>query len=762
MKAWIYRHFKTFGYQISQWRLSASETSQRISSQAWFFAFRYHALVRQKILRHRVLAIGSTTLFMMGGSFFFVPSVQESLGPLDHNDPRVTAFWALLSSLGGALVAAAAISFSLVVLALQVNVERMPHGLFWRFSSDVRIMAAFVGTLTLAIGIAFSSLVQDANLVAATAVAVFWAIVWMFLLIGYAYRRALYLINPIQQLSMVFSDTQKNMLLWRKKIEYARPLMKGAATIYDGEKRDTELRFDALRAAYLQANPGWANELTRATDYAVSYIKRFTQSGDYLVSKQSFDVIVAINSEYITTKGRTFFPSSAFIDNNFDHDSYITYSLEELRKLGVIALSKSDETFIEQAMSGVAALCGVYMGIDYSRDTSSKVHAQLACQHLCALVEESMKQPSIDVVLHGVRLIGGVARFVAAQSTQNEETLHIEKLVQIGGTSISMTSMRLVAAIATEQLTSLLLVLLEKQGGHTDFATAKITNGVAAIANHSLNLPEAPFSNVHGATVAAFYSTTSSNALSARLVEAANKVLVQDASSVEARNFIRNLTAWSKDLHISTKAVLLKAISVKSQSTFELLHFIERVSDVLLTCSTASACDEFVRQRLEENAIGLLEILSWIPSEKETVAFVEGSQVTEMIFRISARSLVLDRRDFAQAGFSRLLKWAFNAGRHESGWGILDKAICGLIVLALLLYPAEGATNLEILVKKRLGSENSPSPELRRRVARELKERAVEAGPIGHWSSDIFSEMSKIDRGRIRVLLERMATIFSS
>jgi uncharacterized membrane protein len=54
----------------------------------------------------------------------------------------------LLVTVGGSLIGAAAISFSLIMFAMQINVDRMPHGLFFKFSTDIRVLRHRNGPLT--------------------------------------------------------------------------------------------------------------------------------------------------------------------------------------------------------------------------------------------------------------------------------------------------------------------------------------------------------------------------------------------------------------------------------------------------------------------------------------------------------------------------------------------------------------------------------------------------------------------------------------
>ena len=100
------------------------------------------------------------------------------------------------------------------MFAMQVNVERMPHGLFQRLSSDGRILAAFVMAFLLAIFVAGISLVPDKSWIALGILANLWAIAVILGLILYSYRRALLLINPINQLNLLTDTANREMHIW--------------------------------------------------------------------------------------------------------------------------------------------------------------------------------------------------------------------------------------------------------------------------------------------------------------------------------------------------------------------------------------------------------------------------------------------------------------------------------------------------------------------------------------------------------------------
>lgn len=103
---------------------------------------------------------------------------------------RVRASTDFGQALGAVLVGAAAIVSSLVLFAMQINVERMPHGLFRRLSSDVRLLAAFAATFLIALLVTASSLTLDRARIATTIFGAACGTILILALFLYSYRRA--------------------------------------------------------------------------------------------------------------------------------------------------------------------------------------------------------------------------------------------------------------------------------------------------------------------------------------------------------------------------------------------------------------------------------------------------------------------------------------------------------------------------------------------------------------------------------------------
>lgn len=196
-------------------------------------------------------------------SAVFVPTLQIYFEPYVSEQSRLDSIRALFLTLGGALIGATAIAFSLIMFAMQVNVERMPHGLFRKFSSDVKLLGAFAATFSLAAIITGLSLIPDKSWVASASVATVWCSFLIILLFVLAYRRALALISPTMQLGLVVADTKKNFKIWDKAIKRTTPIFRENANT-ETEDEEVRSKYDMDRVTFFQLHPNWTTSAEQA------------------------------------------------------------------------------------------------------------------------------------------------------------------------------------------------------------------------------------------------------------------------------------------------------------------------------------------------------------------------------------------------------------------------------------------------------------------------------------------------------------------
>jgi len=278
---------------IESWRVAYAIAWQRVH------------IIRIKAanwLNHRSKRIGGLVVAtLMIGSFEISPIFEPQLHFLGDKE-HLASVQQFLVTLGGALIGATAIAFSLIMFAMQVNVDRMPHGLFRKFGSDVRLLAAFVSTFVLATGIAVASLIVEQKSIVEALVLAMWSTLLILLLFLNAYRRALVLISPSEQLRIVVATAHADMQRWVKRAKRLEPLLSKGLAAAQGDKPNDAASVDVPRTTFFCLFPSWTAGAVEALQYAIAFARRFAERGDHEVASAALNAIVAINASYTKAK----------------------------------------------------------------------------------------------------------------------------------------------------------------------------------------------------------------------------------------------------------------------------------------------------------------------------------------------------------------------------------------------------------------------------------------------------------------------------
>lgn len=154
-------------------------------------------------------------------------------------------------------------------------------------------------------------------------------------------------------------------------------------------------------------------------------------------------------------------------------------------------------------------------------------------------------------------------------------------------------------------------------------------------------------------------------------------------------------------------------------------------------------------------------VFSFIPDDLETVKFVEIFRMTETIFETAREAQRRGLPDVAADITELLTWWMFQGGQHQSGWAILERAVYGLAVLALLAETDVAIVKLKADIAKRLAAGGLLDVEVRDRAAREIRGRAATLWREGHLSSSIEAGVAQADHTKLRPLLEDLADLIS-
>ena len=732
--------------------------ARRIAT-SWQYTYRGQHQLGVWRLRYGGIAFYALAILLVSASAYLSPTLQNVLASYYSTEHAIESLRGLILNVGSALLGAAAIVTSLVLFAMQVNIERMPHGLFRRLSADRKLLGAFALAFLLAIGVAtLTTFVERARL-AHVVLAASWAVVCILISFLYAYRRALVLINPLQQLGILIQETRKELRTWARRAQRAMPLLEHdeSASATSSPSGSTH---DSARTTFFQINDRWTDGTKRAVRHAISFARRYAEQGDYEVCDAALNVVVSINAAYIDSKGKTFYASNPFVENPFSSDGFINDTLEHLRQNLQSGIARRDEQQIEQTLQAMAALVVVYLGIDYSSPYASKSHAQLAAGYLASAVQSVVPHGMADVLLEGQRLMGQSAQYLLANGDPNDIATLSERIALIACTGCAREDYRPVTMEGMTQLANLTFDLLRTRSRNIYFPVGEVRRDVALVAKLFLSVPDTPLSSSHSTFLGPYYSSTSMQSLRARLTALANAISEAQPDNTDAQSVIRNIERWADGIYQTEKELLLSAIKAKSHFAFDMIHWITGVTEILVAVSNAPACDQHSREELRKHARWLVATLTWIPDDKDTVTFVENFQMTETLLESAVDARNRGCGEIANEIGDILLSWTFKGGKYQTGWGILERGLCGLAAFALLAEDDQ-VSELIKAVTTHLSGEGAPSQEIRDRAARGIVERSASLYRDGHWSSRIDMAVAQADHQKLRPLLEEIAGLLS-
>jgi hypothetical protein len=667
----------------------------------------------------------------------------------------------LFLTIGGSMIGATAVAFSLVMFAMQVNVERLPHGLFRKFSSDRKLLGAFGLTFLLAITVAILSLSPEISWLAVTVLAAGWGTILILILLLYAYRRALTLINPARQLGLVVEDAHREMEVWVRRARRASPLLHNDADPQFAPAPAQTPTHDLVRVVYFQSYPHWADGARRAITYANAFARRRAEQGDHDISGMALNAIVSINAGYIRAKGKTFFAHYLMSDNPFATDGFINYTLEQLRQNIQIGISRGDEQQIEQTLGALAALTELYLGIDYSDERAAKTHAQIATGYLSTAVQDVLPHNMADVLMGGIRLMGHLAQYFLRHARTDETATLIEKIALIASAGVIKEDYRPVTLVGMEMLADLTFDLILVTENDTSLASGELKKGISLVANTFLLLPDTPLQNIHRTYLAPYYSITGRQTLAAKLTNLTNALAEKGADNEAAKTVVKNIEQWAERLYGTEKNVFLATIEKNTTFTFDIIHWVAHMTKLLLAISNVPACDDRTRDELQKHALSLISILSSVPDDEGAVRHVENFSMTEMLFDVALDTIDRNAAYLSTTVSNLLLSWAFKAGKYNTGQAILTRSVYAIATLCVIRGYDKECSRLCAAIAERLGKGGVPDREARDHAAREIRERAITLDYEHSRWSRIDNAMAETDHETMRMVLNNIANVLS-
>lgn len=721
----------------------------------WQYLYRAQYQLGEWKYRYGGLVFVSVLTLLIATSFYLLPKIQNVLEAHYSTEQSIEGLRSLIQNVGTALIGAAAIVTSLVLFAMQVNIERMPHGLFRRLSADKRLLSAVALTFLLAIGIAALSTFIEQILLAPIVLSACWAIIFIVVLFLYAYRRALVLINPLQQLGILINDTRREFRIWQRRAKRAMPLLEQDENA-DVTPSSRDSTHDLARTTFFQINNRWTDGPKRAIQHAMSFARRYAEQRDHEVSEAALKAVIGINAAYIDTKGKTFYANNSFIDNPLSSDGFINDTLEHLLKNIQSGIANRDKQQIKQTLQAMAALFQVYLGIDYSSPYASKSHAHLAAVYLESAIDSVVPHNMADVLLEGQRLMGKSAQDLIISGDKKYIAIISEKIAMVACAGCAREDYRPVTMEGMKQLADLTFALLRSGNHDINFAVGKVRQAVTLVVKSFLKVPDTPLSSSHSTYLGPYYSSTSGQSLRSNLMTLANTILESEPDNEGAQTVTRNIEQWADGIYKTEKELLLEAIKAKSHFTFDIIHWITGVTEVLLAVSKAAVCDDYTRDKLWKHARWLIATLTWIPDDKDTVTFIELFQMTDTLFEAAIDAHNRGCYEIANEIGKILLSWTFKGGRYQTGSGVLERGLCGAAVFALT-GGDDQTTAFITSLEAHLSGKSAPDRDTRDRAARGIRERAATLYSEGYWSSRLEIGIAHADHGKLCPLLEDIA-----
>ncbi|MBB36346.1 MAG: hypothetical protein CME88_09930 [Hirschia sp.] len=596
---------------------------------------------------------------------------------------------AILLTLGGGYIGASALVSSLVLFALQVNVERLPYSMFRSLSGDQVLLSLF--------GLAFSSAV------ALTATSVFPSREWLPLILWLAslvtallpvlflvgYLRALALINPHKQLNILIKAAEKDSAKWEKSIKKTAPLLELRDRKPSTSQSGLTGNHDVARVAFFQINQNWTFVTERSLKQTFSFVRYFGRQSDYDVCVSALNAVVRLNKLYVQVKGQTFFSVNIFFDNPLTTDRIINMTLEGLKECLRISLSDSDEALSIHIAKTFEQLINIYIGIEYGGLLDSRFHAHLALGYLRDETQASLSTNLTEVNLEVVRILGRCGeRFLYAEGPRG-----IQKIDQGVAVISAVTSLRedkrpiaIAGVTALSNLSFALLKVREDAALHEiGPVIQEIRSNYLFVAKSVLSIHDTPFSSIHSFLLGNYYGL-GTGALNQRLPLFVNELCEADEHSEIAKRAVRNLIEWSKGADRSDKELLLLAIEKESHFAIHVLSWLKLHIECLLVTANAAACSDDDSAALKRQALHIAYVFSWLPVTPEKIRYLENFQITETLFDIGKVSHFRIAPEVTEVIMKVLMDWTLSASVEPTGWGILEQGIKAISLLGVDLW----------------------------------------------------------------------------
>jgi hypothetical protein len=664
---------------------------------------------------------------------------------------KLTGLQNFLVALGGAFVGGTAITASLVLFAMQVNVERLPHGLFHRLSSDTKLLWAFALSFALAVAVGASSLLPERYIALALPGSLL-ATLFVLRLYLFSYRRSLSLISPKEQLEHITRGVLRNLNAWSKRADHGSYILRLrlAAEGHQLGPRD----YDSARIEFFDANPGWHSSVLEGLTNAIAVGRRSASVGDYTSTQRAMAAVLSLNTMYVAAKKRTFINVNPFFDNPRTTDPVINSTLEALRQLHQGAVAKRDEALCGLLFRAFAQLVGVYTRIDYPQADGSKGHATLAAGYLQSAVETLVPTGMADPLMEGLRAMGTAASILVSQAQPTSAVPLVDAISDIGAASGAIQELNPVTLTCMQQLARLSLLLI-KNATFEDYAARRFRRAAAQTAVSYMRISEV---RSHRSFLAPYYSSTTPLSLHHQLTQLADAIGEANADDADAATVSHHLAIWLGETR-QDEELLQLAVELRSPFVFDALRWITDLALISVVVAASPACRDHDRETLRAAARRLVLMLGRLPADAEAGNHLENHGLTELLYEVAIEAFREDYPDISRVARDVLLRWGTGAGAFLEEWSTLERALIGLLAATLRLEGAAALNDLLARIGQALG--NVLVLDLRQRAAASLRRRADAPIDFADANDDAGRALAGLNReqaqGGLRAIADLLA-----
>jgi hypothetical protein len=725
-------------------------------------------LFQQRLQKHQSTIQRFVFALFMVGTFVALASFMEAITNYFNTKENLDTLNNVIIAIGAALISGTIVIFSFLVFVMQINIERMPYGLFHKFSSDKKLLSSFFLAFVFAILITCTALNKNSSFVSLQLWLVCWLIFFIQFLLLKGYKRAITLVNPKEQMDLLIEDAKREAQLWERRANRWTRHMQTLTPQQQPPSQDVlSSTHEMQRVVFLKKiNQNWAAELERKINHAISFARIYTERRDYEVVRTAHKAVIKINSFFIKTRGKTFFLNNSFLPNPLSDEPFITNTLEHFRRDLRVSLSRKDEQHTTQNFDAFKYLTLLYLNIDYSTRYPKKTHAFLAAGYLTGAVEDTLPHAMPDVVMHGLRCVGECAQHFVRHGLSNDINPLIETIQKISGAGIILKDQYPITIIGVEQLSLITLELLHPHDGHDiEFALERTLSAIFLIAQIRLTTPDKTHSNIETFTIetSTLKAYFSNGIFLPRLTQIADLIRNTPSDNKHAQRCFQNIASYGEKLPNHIQPLLLIAIEKKSPFILDLISWMTDLAKVFLFLSTAPACDTYTCEKLQDNTRHLIRCILNMPKNMEALSFTESSYVTEKLFEVAWQAQqYLDENFYL---FKALLDWTTQLAQHTTEISTFEHGLLALAILTAQSNEQERSHYTEVVeekLKELIKKIEKSQPEKLQEVSQSLQRRANNNRRDRHSFSAIENTIHAVDQNIFSEQLITIVTILRS